>query len=769
MADYDFSTLSPTDFELLVRDLLEAEHGWKLEAFGHGRDGGIDLRMSRRGNRTIVQCKHYVGSTFAQLRSSLKAEKQKMAKEKPTRYLVATTKSLSRTQKDTLAQDLAPLLNETDDLLQRIDLNHLIEQHPDVERQHFKLWLASSEVLSTIVNSGIWARSEALLEDIEKRVQLYVTNPSYARAAKGLSKNRVLVIVGSPGVGKSLLAEMLLLTHWKDGWQVVQVGSNIQDAWDVWAPKGKQIFLYDDFLGQTSFAEKLAKNEDAHIVRFADMVSTRPDRRFILTTRTQVLRQAEDQHEPLKRANFDLRSCVVKVTDYSRIIKARILYNHLYFSTLPRKLIRDYVRREKYWSVIDHPNYRPRIVEQVLKQAYTKAADLDKALLDALDDPVQLWGPSFENGLSDVSRRILLSLATFPPEGARTEVIHTLVTGFGSSRVVGQALKVIEGTWIVILAMGATQTLAFADPSCRDYVLSYLNTYPDELIEVLDSAVTLNQVVLILRYAVSLSGEARKKDHKFAGMTSALIAHPEVLRSALERVYVQETQTATGKRSLVNALASIIRARDVLWTGSTRWVVSKLEELATLTSKYDNPGDATSLKSIVEFLLKAKEETPELKDQIHELLLEVGWYFSEAIETEDDYDSFINVFEWGDGDLMGDDAFANATSMIVSRLEVEAEDLISNLNDPDEMRTALEELETYAEGHQIRERLASAFSFAAEKIEEFTNFEPDPEDLTPSGPEEAFERPASSRVSTTRHNAQERENHEITSMFTQLT
>lgn len=54
MADYDFTTcLSPLDFELLSKDLLEAELGIQLEIFSAGRDKGIDLRYApvrRAGN-----------------------------------------------------------------------------------------------------------------------------------------------------------------------------------------------------------------------------------------------------------------------------------------------------------------------------------------------------------------------------------------------------------------------------------------------------------------------------------------------------------------------------------------------------------------------------------------------------------------------------------------------------------------------------------------------------------------------------------------------
>ncbi|MEV7908402.1 restriction endonuclease, partial [Streptomyces anulatus] len=108
MPEYDFNTLSPSDFELLVRDLLEAEYGWRLEAFGHGRDGGVDLRGWIDGKKLVVQCKHYSGSSYSDLRTSAKKEVAKMNAEHPDRYIFATSLDLSRTQKDSLIEDLKP-------------------------------------------------------------------------------------------------------------------------------------------------------------------------------------------------------------------------------------------------------------------------------------------------------------------------------------------------------------------------------------------------------------------------------------------------------------------------------------------------------------------------------------------------------------------------------------------------------------------------------------------------------------------------------------
>src|SRR3569833_346419 len=192
MAHYDFRTLSPSDFELLVRDLLTAEHNWRLEAFGHGQDGGVALRGWINGKKLIVQCKHYIGSAFSDLRKTARSEVTKMDRERPDRYLFVTSQNLGKTQKDMLAKVLSKWLTSPADLLTQLDINELLARHPKIERQHFKLWLASTEVLGRIVHNGLWERSEALMEDISDRVKLYVRSPADARASKVLAANDVV-------------------------------------------------------------------------------------------------------------------------------------------------------------------------------------------------------------------------------------------------------------------------------------------------------------------------------------------------------------------------------------------------------------------------------------------------------------------------------------------------------------------------------------------------------------------------------------------------
>ena len=52
MPDYDFSTLSPIDFENLCRDLIQKEFNVLLESFAPGKDKGIDFRGFILGKKT---------------------------------------------------------------------------------------------------------------------------------------------------------------------------------------------------------------------------------------------------------------------------------------------------------------------------------------------------------------------------------------------------------------------------------------------------------------------------------------------------------------------------------------------------------------------------------------------------------------------------------------------------------------------------------------------------------------------------------------------
>lgn len=107
MLDYDFHTLSPIDFENLVRDLLQEELKVRLESFKPGQDKGIDLRYKDDPTKFMIQCKHYYKSGIKSLLQNLKSfEKQKVEALKPDRYILATSVPLSPDNKNSISEKL---------------------------------------------------------------------------------------------------------------------------------------------------------------------------------------------------------------------------------------------------------------------------------------------------------------------------------------------------------------------------------------------------------------------------------------------------------------------------------------------------------------------------------------------------------------------------------------------------------------------------------------------------------------------------------------
>lgn len=275
MADYDFGSLSGYDFALLARDLLQAKLGLQLKSFSAGPDSGIDFRHRRKRTNLIVQSKHYARSGFAALTSILRRkERQKIDKLAPSRYILATSVSLTPHRKDEIMEILSPHCLEPSDIFGADDINNLLGQHPDIERQHFKLWLTSEPVLTRVLEAGIFSDSESHLDRVRQRLRRYVPNQSFDRARALLDDSHFCIIAGIPGIGKTTLAEVLLADLVdRQGFEAFRIAHDLVEIRPVKNSRHKQVFYFDDFLGKTAL-EKLQKNEDQRLVELMEEVAS---------------------------------------------------------------------------------------------------------------------------------------------------------------------------------------------------------------------------------------------------------------------------------------------------------------------------------------------------------------------------------------------------------------------------------------------------------------------------------------------------------------
>ena len=489
MPNYDFKSLSPIDFEILVRDLLQEELTLSLESFKPGKDLGIDFRFtSDKDNTIIVQCKHYVESGFdALLYVLVSKELSKIKLLNPSRYIVAASVGLNPVQKDTITQALSPYVQGPHDVFGKDDLNNMLGKFPRIERQTVKLWLTSLPILEEVLHSGVYNMTREELTRIKQHASLYVQNDSFNEATQIMEENNFCVIAGIPGIGKTILAEMLVLHYSQAGYEVVKVSEDIADAWKFVKPQTRRIFYYDDFLGQASFSEKLNKNEDQRIIDFIHTVRKSTGVKLILTTREYILQQAYQQYEKLSREDFSAEKCIIDLAKYTRMNRAKILFNHIYFSALPSNYRDQILQNKKYFNIIDHPNYSPRIVQLLTDNSRLHNVPPDEYIdlfTNSMNNPLTVWRHAFENHLSQAARNLLLVLITMPystfmSDAEKAYQSFNLSYSKHFTTAMGpqdfrSAMRELEGDFLEYDRDGENILIRYQNPSVRDFVKQHL-------------------------------------------------------------------------------------------------------------------------------------------------------------------------------------------------------------------------------------------------------------------------------------------------------
>ncbi len=547
MPGYDFRTLSAFDFEHLVRDLLQKELKVRLESFKRGRDSGIDMRLRVRARlNAVVQCKHYVESGYSRLLSHLKkSEVPKVQALKPKRYVLATSVGLTPANKDELAALFAPYCQGSADVFGADDLNNLLGRHPEVEQAHFKLWLTSTAVLEALLNSDLINESKAERRRIERRLRLYVQHRSYQRARELLEQHHHCIIAGQPGIGKSTLAEILTVAYLGHGYEVIVISEDIRDAFRLHNPTRRQLFVYDDFLGTTALEAKLHKNEEDALLRLIDAVSHSENTRLLLTTREYILNQARQVHEKLANAKIDIARCTITVDSYTKVERAAILHNHIWFSELPQEYKTALLVKKSYNRILAHDNYIPRIIEWMTAPTLAgsvKPSEYVERFLYNLDHPHALWEHAFEHQLSDKAQHLLIAAWTMPEVGIRhlEEAFDayraSICAEYNISRSPNDfrlALKELEQAFLSVTMEtveggGQGRVVKVLHPSVIDFLEFRLAGLPREIGRLIDSAIAFEQVerLWVLARASKSYGEL---EEKLWAASSRLFSSPNVL------------------------------------------------------------------------------------------------------------------------------------------------------------------------------------------------------------------------------------------------
>jgi hypothetical protein len=313
----------------------------------------------------------------------------------------------------------------------------------------------------------------------------------------------------------------------------VYLNQSIDDGYEFFVDGKKQVFFFDDFLGKNFFEKKNNPNEDNRIVKFIEKIKRSPDKILILATREYILNQAKNAFEAFKINNIEIAKCILDLSSYTNLIKAQIIYNHLYFADVPIEHLEDLVseiqgdwlKRKKYSQLIAHPNYNPRIIETIIQRKiweHCPANQFATVFKSFLDNPESVWLYTFENSLDKFSQYaliVLLSMGTpvtiVDWEKALKEFLvvnsFKFLISYDSIKF-DRALRELENTFIKT-QKDSHRTIAvqYQNPSIQDFLVNYLKSKKDLIRSVLDSAIFSDQFFTVFTTVVTDDTKQNRK------------------------------------------------------------------------------------------------------------------------------------------------------------------------------------------------------------------------------------------------------------------
>lgn len=511
----NFSNLNDVEFEYLCKDVMSRILEVKLQRFGSGRDGGVYLTEEAYKKNIIVQVKHYVKTDVAGLITSLKKEVKKVERHNPKQYYICCSKELTPNNKQDIYEMFSKYMDSTNNIISITEINDFLEcsENADILQKHFKLWIESTNILTDIFTKDICIDSEVLMYDINESVKTFVKTSAYNYAISCLEKNNVLIIVGNPGVGKTITSQMLVLYYASQEYRVRYTtdGTDLSGLKKSLSQSAttKEIILLDDCFGQAYFNMK--ETQETELLSLIKYVKLNPNKVLIMNSRVTIFQEAQMRAVNLVKSieRKEYRVFVLDMNNISPIEKAKIFYNHLYFGEIPMKYRDNIKRQKKYIGIVMHKNYNPRIMEFVTRKTQYESVDSEyysDFIMQCLDNPKQIWENEYERRLINTDRAFLNTLFSLSNTAIPIEIMKfcyeerlSKLDGIDLSiNHFEQSLKRLQDSMIKIMDVNGKRMISVTNPSVNDFLSAHIDNNLLEKKAIVEAACSIHQLKRML-------------------------------------------------------------------------------------------------------------------------------------------------------------------------------------------------------------------------------------------------------------------------------
>ena len=539
---FNYNNLSDFDFEVLCKYIMEKKLGKNLYVFAPGRDGGVDITEDCIEKSIVIQVKHYCNSPFSGLKSSLKKEVEKVVAINPKQYYICCAQRLSLNNVKELYEMFSEYMESKENILDLRNIDEYLkqEENKDILRANYKLWLESANILSELHNQSIFVDCEVLLYGIEAEKNKFVETNYYQQCKDILEKEGAVLLIGTPGVGKTITTKMLALYYAANGYKIRYTTNGditkLKDALSM-NREEKELVLLDDCLGQHYFNMKSTQgNELLALVKY---ILLNPNKKIILNSRVTIFNQALEETRDFKyfinSERIKLR--VLDVNEIGIVDKGRIFYNHIYFENLPKAYFDNLKDKLNYKKIVKHPNYTPRLMEFVTQQwNYEQVVPMKYTsfILRVLNNPKEIWQDEFTQRLKAEDRILMTTLYSLTDTEVSIDVLQRAYNyrlqgtpGVDTTRnLFEESMNRLTKSMIKVIDKYNRKMVGVMNPSINDFLKKYLEENINEKENIRKNMTEYTQIKRNFpndMIEIIKKGEANQYNYQRGGQRSSVI------------------------------------------------------------------------------------------------------------------------------------------------------------------------------------------------------------------------------------------------------
>ena len=335
--------------------------------------------------------------------------------------------------------------------------------------------------LSTILDERCAQQTQALLGHLRPGLRVYVPTAAHRSAVRILADQKIVLLLGAPATGKSMLAAILATTAMDgEGHECLKCDGPLELA-ARWNPHEKnRLYWIDDAFGPNQLRLDFVDGWISAMPKVKAAMDL--GNRFILTSRSHIWLGAKPKLGTRSLPALSDNKAVVDLGTLSPAEREQIIYNHIKAGNQAiqwKKLIKNHLP-----ELSNDSRLLPEIARRLGDSSFTKAlnvmpTNLIKFVAEPAEFLVQTIG-ELDDAHQAAMTLVFMWQGKLPAHELTGDSTKLVAEKYGvTPRAISEALPQLDQSFLSTRQEAAQQIWGFVHPTFTDAISSLLSRRPD--------------------------------------------------------------------------------------------------------------------------------------------------------------------------------------------------------------------------------------------------------------------------------------------------